>query len=725
MILRRSRFVHLLPVGPGRTLLVHAISQMRLPADREITVLLEYFSQSRRMPEDCDALAALLAKPPDQPAALREAIERTVLELKSRQILTEMTAEEELAAIGAELSEKHGRDPAAMLESYQRKSKEGGRAYWAVGASYGVQDFGGNRKRIDALLFGDCDIQMEADFLRQEAGRRGIDLHVAATFPDDIRFASEHKHDLIFVGALRARHLIVEDLDNGLNPHAAYIAHATELLAKLREMTSAPILIDNLPEPTVQPLGLAERGVKGHRTRFRLTNVALAELALGFPDVHVVDVAAALGAIGSERLLDDGQVGFTHFGSPGWMLQRPVGEKAAVHGIFPDTAPLADALGGDAYGREAAIAEKHIDALVTVTGIDRKKCVILDLDGTLWPGVLAETGSPFAWTPEISGPFSFIGLYFGLHEALKSLKKRGIVLACVSKNDEATVRELWKYPAHYPRDRLLTPDDFVTWRVNWDDKVGNIRSIAEELGFALDAFLFVDDNPVERDRVRQRLPEVEVWGEDPFTLRRRLLNDPRLQIPVVTTEAASRSELVKAQIARQQLRSETMGEAQYIEQLQIRCAIERLVASSPKLQRVEELFQRTTQFNTTGRKFSCTELAALAANPDARLFAVEVSDRLGDYGLVGAAVIVEGEVAGLAISCRALGMGIEHRFLRHILDEMAGGVRFLSARIIPTPRNIPVRNIYRDNGFVEVESGLWRFEGQASRGGGHASEAAE
>jgi FkbH-like protein len=714
-----------LPVGPDRTLLVHAISQMRLPADREITALLEYFSEGRRIPEDCDALAALLAGPTEPPASLREAIERTIIELKSRQILTEMTVEEELAAVGAELSEKHGRDPAEMLESYQRKSKEGVSAYWAVGASYGVQDFSGKRKRVDALLFGDCDIQMEADFLRQEAGRRGIDLHVAGTFPDDIRFAAEHKHDVIFVGAMRARHLIVEDLDNGLNPHAAYIAHATELLTRLRERSSAPILIDNLPEPTVQPLGLAERGVKGHRTRFRLTNVALSELALAFPDVHVVDVAAALGAIWSERLLDDGQVGFTHFGSPGWMLQRPAGEKAAVHGIFPDTAPLADALGGDAYGREAAIAEKHIDALVTVTGIGRKKCVILDLDGTLWPGVLAETGSPFAWTPEISGPFSFIGLYFGLHEALKSLKKRGVVLACVSKNDEATVRELWKYPQHYPRDRLLTVDDFVTWRVNWDDKVGNIRGIAEELGFALDAFLFIDDNPVERDRVRQRLPDVEVWGEDPFSLRRRLLNDPRLQIPVVTDEAASRSELVKAQIVRQQLRADAMGEAEYIAQLQIKCTIERLAASSPKLQRVEELFQRTTQFNTTERKFSVSELAALAANPDARLFAVEVADRLGDYGLVGAAVIVEGEIAGLAISCRALGMGVEHRFLRHILDEMQGSSRLLSARIIATPRNIPARNIYRDNGFTEVEPGLWRFEQPASAGAGHASEAAE
>ena len=152
-----------------------------------------------------------------------------------------------------------------------------------------------------------------------------------------------------------------------------------------------------------------------------------------------------------------------------------------------------------------------------------------------------------------------------------------------------------------------------------------------------------------------------------------------------------------------------MGEAQYIEQLQIKCSIERLIASSAKLQRVEELFQRTTQFNTTARKFSSSELAALAANPDARLFAIEVSDRLGDYGLVGAAVLVKDEIVGLAISCRALGMGVEHRFLRHIQDEMRNDSVSLCGRIIPTSRNIPARNIYRDNDFAEAESGFWRF----------------
>jgi FkbH-like protein len=707
MLLRRSRFIHQLPVGKDRSLIVHAISHMRLPANGEISALLEHFAEPRRIPEDCEAMLALFPDARDKLTNLRDVVERTVLDLLARQILTEKTPEEELATVGAELAPSHGRDPAEILERYRRSLKEGAASYWAVGASYGLNDFGASGQTLDVILLGDCDIQMEADFLRREAARRGIDLHVSATFPDDIRFVGERRHDAVFIGALRARHLVAEDFADGLNPHAAFIAFATQLLTQLRETTSAPILIDNLPEPTVQPMGLAERGIKGHRTRFRLTNVALAELANSLPGVYVIDVAAALAAKGSERMLDDGQVGFTHFGSPGWMLQRPESEKAAVHGIFPDMTPLAQMLDGDPYGREAAMAEKHIDALVTVTGIGRKKCVILDLDGTLWPGVLAETGSPFAWTPEISGAFSFVGLYFGLHEALLCLKKRGIVLACVSKNDEATVRELWKYPDHHPTHRLLTPDDFVTWRVNWDDKVGNIRSIAEELGFALDSFLFIDDNPVERDRVRQRLPEVEVWGEDLFGLRRRLLNDPRLQLPVVTAEAAARSTLVKAQIERQHLRAETSDEARYIESLRIQCRIECLTATSARLERVEELFQRTTQFNTTGRKFSAAELAAIAGNADARLFALDVSDRFGNHGLVGAAVIADGEILGLVLSCRALGMGIEHTFLRHILDVLQALSASVRGRIIPTSRNIPVRNLYRDNGFEEDEPGLW------------------
>jgi len=697
MRLRRSSFVHKIPVGPDRVLLVHAVSHLRFLANAEIAAVFDFFETPRTLPNEALPLMTTLG-------CDRDTLANVVGALLERGALTEKDPEAEAAEFGALLAASYGRDPRELLEHYRRETKEGGLDYWATGAAHGLADFAGAKPRIDAVLFGDCDIHMEADFLRREGARRGIDLRVAATFPDDAAFAAEHRHDVILIGALRSRHAIAAP-PGDLSPHDAYLAEATHLLKSLRAHTAAPILIDNLPEPTVQPLGLAERGLGGHRNRFRLANLHLAELVESFADVHVVDAAAALAAVGAERMLDDGQVGFTHFGSPGWMLQRPESEKAAVHGIVPDPAPLAAAVGGDPYGREAVMARAHVDALIAALGIGRKKCVIVDLDGTLWPGVLAETGAPFAWTPEISGPYSHIGLWFGLHEALLALKRRGILLACVSKNDEATVRELWTYPDSYPRDRLLTPDDFVTWRVNWTDKVENIRSIAEELGFPLEAFLFIDDHPVERDRVGQRLPEVEVWGENPYALRRMLLSDPRLQLPRLTEEAGARTDLVKAQLVRQRLRSETLDEADYRASLNVQHRFTRL-GPGDGLDRVVELFQRTTQFNTTGRKFSVAELQTLLADPAAAVFSLHVSDRFGDHGLVGAAVVVRGEIVGLAMSCRVLGLGVEHAFMDQIVAALGPA---LSGRILETARNAPVRNLYRDNGFTRGEDSVWRL----------------
>ena len=704
MIFQKSRFVHQLPLGADRVLLLHAIHQQRLTVDRDVCAVLDFFAEPRQWPDECPALTALVGH--DLPS-----LAGFISALVERGFLVENDAELEVTETLAKLGATHGRDPAELLDRYRRGLKEGAQSYWSAGETRSISDLGGDRgtpkPRVDVILLGDCDIQMESDFLRREAASRGIDLRVSATSPDDVRFAAEHRHDAILIGALSARHQIALDPSQQQGPpHAAYIMQARQILEQLRQHTAAPILIDNLPEPTVQPLGLAERGLNGHRTRFRTANVVLADLAANFADVHVVDIAAAMAAAGATRMLDDGQVGFTHLGSPGWMLQRPESEKAATHGLFPDLQPLAQALGGDPYGREKAIAATHIDAVMTVLGIDRKKCVIVDLDGVLWPGVLAETGSPFAWDPTISGAFSYIGHYFGLHEALLCLKQRGIVLACVSKNDEATVRELWKYPPSYPRQRLLTPDDFVTWRVNWHDKAENIRSIAAEIGFALETFLFIDDHPIERDRVRQRLPEVEVWGEDLFGLRRKLLSDPRLQLPTITDEAAQRTTLVKAQLNRQQFRAATVDETDYVASLQLECRIER-ANDETKLDRVDELFRRTTQFNATGRVFTLGELQALVRDPSSALFTLHAAVRFGDHGLVAAAAVVKGEIIGLVMSCRVLGLGVEHRLMQHMLHEAKAAGVALTARIIETSRNTPVRNVYRDNGFTQDATGLW------------------
>ena len=120
-----------------------------------------------------------------------------------------------------------------------------------------------------------------------------------------------------------------------------------------------------------------------------------------------------------------------------------------------------------------------------------------------------------------------------------------------------------------------------------------------------------------------------------------------------------------------------------------------------------ELFQRTSQFNTNGAKFTAAELEALMRDPSAQVFTVQVRDRFGDHGLVGAMVVKGSDIAGLVLSCRVLGMGVEHDFMRQILAALASDRRELSGRIIETARNIPVRNIFRDHGF-SLEDGVWR-----------------
>ena len=704
--LRQSRYAHLIDLPDGSGLAIHAVSQVRLKVASEVLELLRFFIEPTPLETAVSRLAAILG-------ADAESIRLCIGTLIDQGLLTETSPEQEAADTARALTETHGRDPLDLLDKYRRTRMEGSHPYWSVQAPRTLSGTRAFRHRADILLLGDCDLQMEADFLRQEGERRGIGLHVAASFPADTALAGERPHDAIVIGALQARHAIVagDPEHHGGDPTRVYIDDMETMLGKLRALSPAPILIDGLPEPTVQPLGFADRGRHSHRNRIRHTNLALADLAARHPGVFLVDTAAELGHAGSEALLDDGLVSFTHFGSPGWMLQRPSSERAAVHDRFPDPQPLADQVGGDPYRRETIMARAHMDALVTVLGIGSKKCVIVDLDGVLWPGVLAETGAPFAWTPDISSANSFIGLYFGIHEALLMLRRRGVLLACVSKNDQETVQRLWHYGPHYPGHRLLTPDHFVCTRINWGDKAANIRSIADELGFALDAFLFVDDSERERQRVQQALPEVDVLGKDLFSLRRTLLTDPRLQQVRITKESGDRSALVKARLERGKLREAMADEASFLASLRVEATAERLTQDhEADLARVVELIARTTQFNATGRTFSLDELRRIAADPNGRVVVLRMRDRLADHGLVGAAVVLAGEILNVVQSCRVIGLGGESTLLDAVLADPGSHGQGLTGRIVPTDRNTPVRNLYAAHGFHPAGDGGWRFD---------------
>jgi FkbH-like protein len=195
---------------------------------------------------------------------------------------------------------------------------------------------------------------------------------------------------------------------------------------------------------------------------------------------------------------------------------------------------------------------------------------------------------------------------------------------------------------------------------------------------------------------------VDVLGEDPFALRRILLTDPRFQVLKLTEESAARTDLVKAQLGRE--RERATGGDDFLASLQVVTTCER-PTDPAMLARVGELFQRTTQFNTTGRTFSESELARHAEA--GQVFVAHCRDRFGDYGLVAAAVVDGAEIAAFAMSCRVIGLKVEHAFLGFILDALADAHAEVLAQIVETARNGPVRHLYADNGFT-LEDRTWR-----------------
>ncbi len=322
------------------------------------------------------------------------------------------------------------------------------------------------------------------------------------------------------------------------------------LLKKVRAITKVPVLVHTLPVPTCSPLGWAERGDEPSAGAPAASTMACMTCPIPFPTLWIVDVDAALSLEGKRRLLDDRLMTFSHLGGLGWWRMLPDVELRNVHGIRLPLERLAELGATDPLEYDRVAGREQIGLLRAMFGIGRRKCVAVDLDGTLWPGVLADTGSPFPADVDF-GTWSYHSFYVGVHEALLALKRRGILLAVVSKNDEEVVRKLWKYAPRAPRDRLLSPDDFVIMKIGWGDKVASLQAISEELGVAPDAMVFVDDNPVERERVRRELPAVLVLGDNPFAVRGVLLTDPSLQVAVVTEESQQRSEMVKGQVRRE------------------------------------------------------------------------------------------------------------------------------------------------------------------------------
>jgi len=325
-----------------------------------------------------------------------------------------------------------------------------------------------------------------------------------------------------------------------------------------------------------------------------------------------------------------------------------------------------------------------------------RKCLVLDLDNTLWGGVLGEDG--------IEG--IKLGLeppgnaFYEFQKTIKSLQHRGILLAINSKNDLDLVREAFrKHP-----DMQLKLDDFACVRANWQDKAQNMREIAGELNIGLDSLVFVDDHPAERLLIRQELPDVLTVDlpEDCAEFAQTLLALDAFEVLHLTEEDKKRKHLYHAEARRKELKRQVTDLTQYLQSLQI--AVQVCPADPFSIPRIAQLTQRTNQFNLTTRRYNEADIKKFAASRTHRVYFLKSSDRFGDHGIVGACITRKKqnalEIDTFLLSCRVIGRGIEQAFLHFICNEaQAQSADHLVGYYLPTRKNRLAENFYTDEKF--------------------------
>ena len=343
--------------------------------------------------------------------------------------------------------------------------------------------------------------------------------------------------------------------------------------------------------------------------------------------------------------------------------------------------------------RLAPAFQKWWNSRMEAIEMKRKKCLVLDLDNTLWGGVLGEDGCNGI---KIGGDYpgkAFV--YF--QEALLSLSRHGIILTICSKNNEADVLEaLEKNPS-----MVLRKEHFSAYRINWSNKADNIKELAKELNIGLDSFVFIDDNPTERELIKQVLPMVECpeFPSQPYMLMEffREIVKNYFYVYTITDEDKKKTEQYKANFAREQAAVSFTDMESYFRSLDMRLTI--IPADEHNIPRIAQMTQKTNQFNLTTRRYTDADIRQHLKD-GWQIWCLGVADKFGDNGITGCIMVKGNTIDSLLLSCRILGKGIEYAFAKTILGllrQQRGG--FLNATYIPTLKNGQVADFYDKLGF--------------------------
>jgi FkbH-like protein len=340
-----------------------------------------------------------------------------------------------------------------------------------------------------------------------------------------------------------------------------------------------------------------------------------------------------------------------------------------------------------------------------------KKIIFVDLDDTLWGGSVGEEG----WQNLKLGGHDPIGEAFSdFQRALKSLTRRGILLGIVSKNEEQVALEaIDKNP-----EMILKREDFVGWRINWFDKARNILDLIKELKLGAQSAVFIDDNPVERARIAEALPEVLVpdWPKDKMFYKRCLMGLNCFNTPAISLEDSERTKMYQAESHRMELKKTLVSLDDWLKTLETKVVVEEI--NEVNCQRASQLFNKTNQMNLSTRRMTEAELVDWIKEKKRHIWTFSVSDKFGDSGLTGlVGVEYNGskiQVTDFLLSCRVMGRKIEEMML-HIVSEYgrALNLNILTACYLATEKNYPCYTFWKQSGFEHDEKThtfMWNLE---------------
>jgi FkbH-like protein len=346
----------------------------------------------------------------------------------------------------------------------------------------------------------------------------------------------------------------------------------------------------------------------------------------------------------------------------------------------------------DAYASEITTATRAL------TGRS-KKCLVLDCDNTLWGGIVGEDG--------LGGisldPHSYPGnVYFDFQQTVIDIYDRGIIIALCSKNNE---RDVWEVLDGH-QYCLIKRDHISAWRINWEDKVSNIRSIANELNIGLDSFVFVDDSATECGLVKALLPEVTVLQVPTkiYTYSELLYRDGLFDSLVTSKEDKSRTKMYREESKRKIESSKFENIEDYLSSLSLEITVHH--AYLDEVPRISQLTQKTNQFNLTTKRYSEQQIIDFINNPNWKVLSLSVKDRFGDFGLTGVLIASicdnKVDIDTYLLSCRVLGRNIEYVFFKTAADiiKHTWGITTCRAEYIKTKKNLQVEKFWPTIGFI-------------------------